>query len=1071
MIGWMLAGVLLLGCGGGQDKQITASSSKYQVADDEDAAVSGNRSGSGSVLPRAPSDLEKGTTRSAATSGRGTGAGDDADPSNGKGSGPAASRSGSAASRDPKSSDRGDSSAADRSGTGRRSASDSSGAGSAAGNSAGKTAPAASQAAGKKSSSGAAGPRGKFNAKAIAQRITPRNLPDGTPDELLAVLDELRSMKVNARSREEYMERFGTIVTSRMMLAEQLFRREDANDDQKYRAAYHIFEVLRIAGQNEFGDVVDRLFSLCQELEDSESPRLRHLSSNMICQMLLEPVAKGSEGLARNLIGTLETMLAFEPLTPEDFEVAMAAVMALEKGKQYELFSQAATLTGKTFESHPISAISGQAKVLLDMAVTMELKFPEKMETLIKSRDDESVQAVIDAVSEMAARRQTGTMLSMLAQGIYGLEAIDRFADAELLLNVLERTFSQTTDRQTKERLAEMLEKARTRAKLMASTVKVKGTAHDDRALKWEDYADKVVLVYFWSGTNEISVNDLAGLMEFYEKYKDKGFEVVSVNVDDKRQIVDEFFKFNKLPFVTLVSSPGEPAGTNSALARQFGVEVVPYGALVDRKGKVVAMNVIGQRISDATLPLLGISPEPTDGDGAAGKAADGAGVDNTKRDAEPAEKPAEKGDDAAGNDKGRAAEKQKDSGTGTNGDGAAAARSPGATRFSTSMRAATPRPVAAPAPSAPEQAEPDDPAPKEGTPADENPYAPRADLTPAELLEFILAMREKPKSIQARKGFGEALVEAADRLLATQPEEKTRVLAVIAKLETLHRMACNGDTAAEKSLAESVDRLKDDTHTKIAREVRFLLWERRTVDAEQTPVDTIPGLLSELKDYLAKEPLNARHLRLASNTVRVINRIEDDDAREKLFAEFGGLFAKSSNKELARYGKQLAKTEKNAELVGKPVELSGRTVAGSELDWKKYQGRVVIVDFWATWCGPCIREMPHVKALYENLHDKGLEIVGVNLDKDPEAVLEFLDKNPLPWETLMGDETQAIAGSFGIRAIPNMLLVDREGKIVAISHNCESLIPKLEKLLDAHPAAGGGGTEPDQAKPAEPPK
>jgi len=343
--------------------------------------------------------------------------------------------------------------------------------------------------------------------------------------------------------------------------------------------------------------------------------------------------------------------------------------------------------------------------------------------------------------------------------------------------------------------------------------------------------------------------------------------------------------------------------------------------------------------------------------------------------------------------------------------------------------------------------------------------------LTPAELLEFILAMREKPKSIQARKGFGEALVEAADRLLATQPEEKTRVLAVIAKLETLHRMACNGDTAAEKSLAESVDRLKDDTHTKIAREVRFLLWERRTVDAEQTPVDTIPGLLSELKDYLAKEPLNARHLRLASNTVRVINRIEDDDAREKLFAEFGGLFAKSSNKELARYGKQLAKTEKNAELVGKPVELSGRTVAGSELDWKKYQGRVVIVDFWATWCGPCIREMPHVKALYENLHDKGLEIVGVNLDKDPEAVLEFLDKNPLPWETLMGDETQAIAGSFGIRAIPNMLLVDREGKIVAISHNCESLIPKLEKLLDAHPAAGGGGTEPDHAKPAEPPK
>ncbi|MBM4002078.1 MAG: redoxin domain-containing protein [Planctomycetes bacterium] len=1032
--------LLLLGCGGSPDAPITASSSKYQAVDDDEAAGAGTRSNSGSVLPRAPADLGKGSAGS--RSGRGSDAANSADNNNDNpaDSGSTASRQGTAA--------------ADRSGTARRPATDPKGSGATAGNpSGGKAAPSANQAGTKKSSGSAAGPRGKFNAKAIAQRITPRNLPDGTPDELLAVLDELRSVKINARSREEYMERFGTIFTSRMMLAEQVFRREDANDDQKYRAAYHIFEVLRIAGQNEFGDVVERLFSLCQELEESESPRLRHLSSMMICQMLLEPVAKGSEGLARTLTGTLEMMLAFEPLTPEDFEVAMASIMALEKGKHTELFSQAATLTGKTFDSHPVSAISGQAKALLDMAVTMELKFPEKMETLLKSRDDESVQAVIDAAQEMAARRQTIIMLSMVAQGVYGLEAMDRFADAELLLKMLERTFSQATDRQTKERLEEMLEKARTRAKLMGTTVKIAGTAHDDRALKWEKYADKVVLVYFWSGANEISVNDLAGLMEFYEKYKDKGFEVVSVNVDDNRRITDEFLKLNTLPFVTLVSSQGESAGMDFVLARQFGVEVVPYGALIDREGKLVAMNVIGQRIIDATLPLLGISPETTDGDD-------------------------------AGPNKGRAAEKEKDgdagtndagtngagtNGAGTNGAGTNGVRSSVVPRFSSRSRTVKPRPVAAPAPGEPASEPLDEPVPAPATVADENPYAPRADLTPDELREFILAMREKPKSIQVRKGFDAALVEAADRLLAAQPEDKTRVLATIARLETLHRMACGGDTEAEKSLAEFVDQLQDDPHAKIAREVRFLQWERRTVDAEQAPVDSVPALLAELKEYLAKEPLNARHLRLASNTVRVINRIEDDDAREKLFAEFGGLFARSSSKELARYGKQLAKSEKSSELVGKPVELSGRTVAGSELDWKKYQGRVVIVDFWATWCGPCIREMPHVKALYDNLHDKGLEIVGVNLDKDPEAVLEFLDKNPVPWETLMGDETQAIASSFGVRAIPTMLLVDREGKIAAVSHNCESLIPKLEKLLEG--PGGTGGTRPDSVRPVEPAK
>jgi thiol-disulfide isomerase/thioredoxin len=177
---------------------------------------------------------------------------------------------------------------------------------------------------------------------------------------------------------------------------------------------------------------------------------------------------------------------------------------------------------------------------------------------------------------------------------------------------------------------------------------------------------------------------------------------------------------------------------------------------------------------------------------------------------------------------------------------------------------------------------------------------------------------------------------------------------------------------------------------------------------------------------------------------------LENGDEREKQFAEFGGVFGKSSDKELARYGKKLAKKPagQDSDLVGKPLELAGTTAKGAGLAWQSYRGKVVLVDFWATWCGPCRREMPHVQAFYEKHHESGFEVVGVSLDQDQDALAQYLQENQIPWETLAGDETQELAEKYGVRAIPTMMLVDKEGKIVAVTHDLETLALLAEKLL-----------------------
>jgi len=117
---------------------------------------------------------------------------------------------------------------------------------------------------------------------------------------------------------------------------------------------------------------------------------------------------------------------------------------------------------------------------------------------------------------------------------------------------------------------------------------------------------------------------------------------------------------------------------------------------------------------------------------------------------------------------------------------------------------------------------------------------------------------------------------------------------------------------------------------------------------------------------------------------------------------------------------------------------------------WDAFRGKVVLVDFWATWCGPCRREMPQVKALYERLHDQGFDVVGVSLDADQEALAAYLEENAIVWDTLAGDGTQELAEKYGVRGIPTMMLVDRDGKIVGVAHNVAALAPMVEKLLAA---------------------
>ena len=134
--------------------------------------------------------------------------------------------------------------------------------------------------------------------------------------------------------------------------------------------------------------------------------------------------------------------------------------------------------------------------------------------------------------------------------------------------------------------------------------------------------------------------------------------------------------------------------------------------------------------------------------------------------------------------------------------------------------------------------------------------------------------------------------------------------------------------------------------------------------------------------------------------------------------------------------------------------DFTGKKLDGNELKLSEYKGKVVLLDFWASWCGPCQKELPFLMELFDNNDDKNFIIIAVNIDKKIESAQKFLDKIkgkahfPVIW-----DNTSAIPSLYQIETMPTTIFIDKEGIIRYIhkgfsDSSKEELMKELEELL-----------------------
>ncbi len=268
----------------------------------------------------------------------------------------------------------------------------------------------------------------------------------------------------------------------------------------------------------------------------------------------------------------------------------------------------------------------------------------------------------------------------------------------------------------------------------------------------------------------------------------------------------------------------------------------------------------------------------------------------------------------------------------------------------------------------------------------------------------------------------------------------KNKILAALAFASLL--FTSQGGLAQEKSAAAT--ELKE-----LVTKVQAKVKELRPPSPPGTPRKIVKISEADMSDELKQfDTLLAKHQGEKTDDVAQIlymkylvysQVIGDKEKGTELLAQLNKEFPDSKLvANMKREEEQEAETQKiqDALAIGTRFpDFNEKDLTGKPLSIANYKGKVVLLDFWATWCGPCRAEVPNVVAVYNKYHSKGFEIIGISLDRQPDkAKLEsYTKENKMPWPQFFDGQfwNNKLSTKYGVRSIPATYLLDGEGKII----------------------------------------
>lgn len=339
----------------------------------------------------------------------------------------------------------------------------------------------------------------------------------------------------------------------------------------------------------------------------------------------------------------------------------------------------------------------------------------------------------------------------------------------------------------------------------------------------------------------------------------------------------------------------------------------------------------------------------------------------------------------------------------------------------------------------------------------------------------FLSRLQRVPIKNRTPEGIIEHLTKldkVADELLSRELDDELLEQAISMKLQVLSLFIQREVEGAAERQDEFLAKAVEDPRAPIANMAKTYQKMRRVEKIGELPKEERGALIQELAKDIQEGELNSEEVEfamLAGNALADAGETEDAVAALNLFAKSVEASGTPNSEKLV---KVMLGTAKKLALLGNPIEISGTKIDGTEFNITELKGKVVLVDFWATWCGPCMEELPNVAEQYELYHDKGFEVVGISLDEEREPLEEFLKEKQLPWIQLHQNDGSGWgndnATRYAIQGIPACFLVDQEGKVVSLKCRGAALPQMLEQLLgppEKKPATEEKAETPEKSK------
>ena len=334
------------------------------------------------------------------------------------------------------------------------------------------------------------------------------------------------------------------------------------------------------------------------------------------------------------------------------------------------------------------------------------------------------------------------------------------------------------------------------------------------------------------------------------------------------------------------------------------------------------------------------------------------------------------------------------------------------------------------------------------------------ADASHEELLAFVeglLPPKQQPRSREEMldyiRGAARLAVEAADRVLdQAKADEEIYAKAAKLKLESLGGLGQLGEEGAADAMAAFAATLAKSPVKALAVEgKRMLIVGEAQKMFSSRDFSSAPTVIQQTAELLAADPDDLQTAGLAMQLTGAMEQIPGgEEMAAAAMTTFGELFKKSDNERIQMLSKSFEGKLRLLSLPGKPMEIKGTLLGGEVFDPAMLAGKVVLVDFWATWCGPCVAEMPNIIEQYKKYHEKGFEVVGISLDEDKAEVEEFIADNEIPWTILFAGKgwQDPVAEFYGISGIPQLVLIGRDGNVITLDVRGEKLGEMLAKLF-----------------------